>query len=124
MNAQMRLVIMLTSVAVSGSLLFAAEPAPPAQKTPAPAGSAQPASPQKTDDKASAEKKGAEPKGAEQKTSDGKSAEQKAETPPAEDQDPAKKRAASAADKAGSPQRFNPSEQVRADFDVSFPIDI
>jgi hypothetical protein len=33
----------------------------------------------------------------------------------------------SAADKAGdksSPQRFTPSEQVRADFDVSFPIDI
>lgn len=32
-----------------------------------------------------------------------------------------------AADKAGdkaSPQRFVPSEQVRADFDVSFPIDI
>jgi len=33
------------------------------------------------------------------------------------------KPAASAADKA-SPQRFVPSEQVRADFDVSFPIDI
>ena len=30
---------------------------------------------------------------------------------------------ASDADKA-SPQRFVPSEQVRADFDVSFPIDI
>lgn len=30
---------------------------------------------------------------------------------------------ASAADK-GSPKRFVPSEQVRADFDVSFPIDI
>jgi hypothetical protein len=33
----------------------------------------------------------------------------------------------SPADKAGdksSPQRFVPSEQVRADFDVSFPIDI
>ena len=29
-----------------------------------------------------------------------------------------------AADKKGSPQRFTPSEQVRADFDVSFPIDI
>jgi hypothetical protein len=41
------------------------------------------------------------------------------------DQDPApKKSAASAADKSGSPQRFVPSEQVRADFDVSFPIDI
>ena len=27
-------------------------------------------------------------------------------------------------DDAGSPQRFTPSEQVRADFDVSFPVDI
>jgi hypothetical protein len=26
--------------------------------------------------------------------------------------------------KGGSPERFVPSEQVRADFDVSFPIDI
>jgi hypothetical protein len=26
--------------------------------------------------------------------------------------------------KSGSPERFVPSEQVRADFDVSFPIDI
>jgi len=31
---------------------------------------------------------------------------------------------ASTADKAASPQRFVPTEQVRADFDVSFPIDI
>jgi hypothetical protein len=30
----------------------------------------------------------------------------------------------SAADRKPSPQRFIPSEQVRADFDVSFPIDI
>jgi predicted lipid-binding transport protein (Tim44 family) len=28
------------------------------------------------------------------------------------------------ADKSPSPQRFVPTEQVRADFDVSFPIDI
>ena len=33
------------------------------------------------------------------------------------------KPAPTAADKS-SPQRFVPSEQVRADFDVSFPIDI
>jgi hypothetical protein len=32
--------------------------------------------------------------------------------------------AAKSVDKAGTPQRFIPSEQVRADFDVSFPIDI
>jgi len=30
----------------------------------------------------------------------------------------------SSADKGPSPQRFTPSEQVRADFDVSFPVDI
>jgi hypothetical protein len=29
-----------------------------------------------------------------------------------------------ASSKGPSPQRFTPSEQVRADFDVSFPIDI
>lgn len=29
-----------------------------------------------------------------------------------------------ASGKGGSPERFVPSEQVRADFDVSFPIDI
>jgi len=32
--------------------------------------------------------------------------------------------AAKSVDKNGTPQRFIPSEQVRADFDVSFPIDI
>ncbi|MET0534784.1 MAG: hypothetical protein ABW171_11215 [Steroidobacter sp.] len=65
-------------------------------------------------------------------------------TPPKSDEDPkvkdpkandtgedeaqaAAKPKPSAADKASdkaSPQRFVPSEQVRADFDVSFPIDI
>jgi hypothetical protein len=57
------------------------------------------------------------------------------EDPKAKAKDPAKEKGeeqqaagkpkapASAADKA-SPQRFVPSEQVRADFDVSFPIDI
>lgn len=32
--------------------------------------------------------------------------------------------AKSAADRGPSPQRFVPSEEVRADFDVSFPVDI
>lgn len=42
-----------------------------------------------------------------------------------DDTDPQPKKAnPSQADKAASPQRFTPSEQVRADFDVSFPIDI
>jgi len=52
------------------------------------------------------------PQGAGQKTGEGKPSEGK----PSEDKP-------SAADKA-SPQRFVPSEEVRADFDVSFPIDI
>jgi hypothetical protein len=44
----------------------------------------------------------------------------------AADDDPAARKPAekSAADQKQSPQRFIPSEQVRADFDVSFPIDI
>jgi len=122
MNAQMRLVIMLTSVAVSGSLLFAAEPA---QKEPQPAASEQ----------KPAQQKRAEPKPAGQKAPEQVSAKPDAEAAaptaqaedakaPAEERDPAPKPAATSADKAGSPQRFNPSEQVRADFDVSFPIDI
>jgi hypothetical protein len=36
----------------------------------------------------------------------------------------AKSKATTADKKGSSPQRFVPSEQVRADFDVSFPIDI
>lgn len=44
-----------------------------------------------------------------------------AEETPAE---PAASNESSAADRKPSPQRFIPSEQVRADFDVSFPIDI
>lgn len=40
----------------------------------------------------------------------------------AEEQQAAAKPKASG--KKGSPERFVPSEQVRADFDVSFPIDI
>lgn len=40
------------------------------------------------------------------------------------DEEAAAAKSPSAADKKSSPQRFVPSEQVRADFDVSFPIDI
>ncbi|WP_218042632.1 hypothetical protein [Steroidobacter gossypii] len=44
-----------------------------------------------------------------------------------EDDGDAEEQQAAAKPKApgkGSPERFVPSEQVRADFDVSFPIDI
>jgi hypothetical protein len=129
MNAQMRLVIMLTSVAVSGTILFAAEPAPRAEKPAAAASKEQPAPTQKPDETAKAA--AADDKGEPEQKAQTPAAEkaptppgEKAPTPAAEDEDPAPKRAGSAADKAGSPQRFNPSEQVRADFDVSFPIDI
>jgi hypothetical protein len=53
-----------------------------------------------------------------------------AESLPADDKEevasepPASAEAKSAADTSASPRRFVPSEQVRADFDVSFPIDI
>jgi hypothetical protein len=43
---------------------------------------------------------------------------------PKKDEEAVKAPAAANADKGSSPQRFVPSEQVRADFDVSFPIDI
>jgi hypothetical protein len=117
---------------VSGSLLFAAEQSPPAQKAPATAGAEQTAPAQKAD-AASPEKstessreKSAEksPEKSPEKSAETGGAEPKAEKLPGEEQVPEPKRAASSADKAGSPQRFNPSEQVRADFDVSFPIDI
>jgi hypothetical protein len=41
-----------------------------------------------------------------------------------EEQKPAPAAKAKSSGKGGSPERFVPSEQVRADFDVSFPIDI
>jgi hypothetical protein len=50
--------------------------------------------------------------------------EQAAEKPAAAESAEAKPAEKSAADQKPSPQRFIPSEQVRADFDVSFPIDI
>ncbi len=52
--------------------------------------------------------------GAEGQGDDGAAAEKKAEAAPA-----AKPAAAK-----GSPQRFEPTEKVRPDFDVAFPVDI
>ena len=129
MNPQMRLVIMLAVLGASGSLLFAAEPAaPPADD----AGKAEKV------DKAKSAQAASKPVGAPEQGTDEKSKTDAApeedkdpeakRTPtaaaPEEDKDPEAKRAPTAADKAGSPQRFTPSEQVRADFDVSFPVDI
>lgn len=120
------LLIILAVASAAGSLLFAAEPAPvgtqPAPK-PAPAKTG---SPQENADVSTgkaaapvAQSKAVQEKDETEK-SPGKSPEKSSEKP--EPKSAADK--ASAADTAASPQRFIPSEQVRADFDVSFPVDI
>ena len=93
-------VIILTAASATGSWLFAAEPQPTPQEKPAATAPAE---------------KDKQP-----------AAEQSREEAAAESDSAESKK--SSADKAsaakGSPQRFIPSEQVRADFDVSFPVDI
>jgi outer membrane protein OmpA-like peptidoglycan-associated protein len=113
----MRLLILLTVVGTTGSILFAAEPA----------GTARQGQPTASAESAAAAKE------AEQKKEEGETKKQEApgaagDKQPAaatqgEDVDPAPP-AKTDADKGPSPQRFVPSEQVRADFDVSFPVDI
>jgi hypothetical protein len=76
----------------------------------------------------------AEPTPAKPTTAATEPAKEQAEQPKSEDKPAAKPDAKESADAAPpekspvaqkpSPQRFIPSEQVRADFDVSFPIDI
>lgn len=88
-------VIMLAATSAAGSYLFAAEPEPPAT----PAATATAPAPEPAEEK---------------------SKEAASKTPASEKTSEADKAAAG----KGSPQRFIPSEQVRADFDVSFPIDI
>ena len=94
-----RLLVLLTVVGTTGSILFAAEPAPaPKPETQQSAPAAAPASPTTPSEAPAAKQQD-------------------------EDIDPVPP-AKTDADKGPSPQRFVPSEQVRADFDVSFPIDI
>ncbi len=50
-------------------------------------------------------------------------AEERAAAPSDQEPDATQQESPSAAEGKASPQRFVPSEQVRADFDVSFPID-
>lgn len=69
-----------------------------------------------------AQDRDAEPTGAQENTSDAAErteAAQEATDPPAPAARPGAPR-----DTTGTPQRFEPSEKVRADFDVSFPVDI
>jgi len=86
--------------------LWAAEPTPAKPATPPAAAPAKPVAAESATPKGDEDSKVKEEDDAQDKAAAGKP-----------------KPAASAADKA-SPQRFVPSEQVRADFDVSFPIDI
>ena len=87
------------------SVAWAAEPAPARPATPAPAKPAGESTAPKADEQSSSAK-----------------GTQGEESAAGEEQKPAAKPKASG--KGGSPERFVPSEQVRADFDVSFPIDI
>jgi hypothetical protein len=88
------------------STLWAAEPAPAKPAAPPAAAPAKPAAAESATPKSDEDSKAKE----QDKAADDKTAGKP-------------KPAASAADKS-SPQRFVPSEQVRADFDVSFPVDI
>lgn len=125
----MKAIALLTILAVASlksSLLLAAEPAPssdqPAAKaTPAKAGQPDERATGGADDTDStvAEGTAAKDKVAPEKSQAEKSSAEKSAAEKSDDPGLAK----SAADKA-SPQRFVPSEQVRADFDVSFPIDM
>jgi hypothetical protein len=149
MNPQMRMLILLAVFWAAGSLLLAAE----SPSTPKPVATEKPvAAEQPAAEKAgaAAEKPATEEKKAaaeESKTdtaqdkgsiADQAEAALKAATeadPGGAPSEPPKTEAADAKDdtqaaptasagKGPSPQRFVPSEQVRADFDVSFPIDI
>lgn len=103
---------LLAACCVTGTL-WAAEPAP-AKPAPAPTATAEKPAPATTATKPAAESAAAK--------SD-EDAKVKDDVQGEAQQAAGKSKAPTAADKA-SPQRFVPSEQVRADFDVSFPIDI
>jgi hypothetical protein len=131
-----RMMILLAVTWAAGSLLFAAEtPAPPsakpdqpAEQTPKEPAEPGPSEPEGTPagaqagdtDDAIADDEGEQDPGAQ---AEAKPEEKKPEEEKPEEKKGSDAQRASAADK-GSPQRFVPSEQVRADFDVSFPIDI
>lgn len=106
---------MLTVLAIfwtGGSLSLAAEPTAPAAAKPAPATSE---AAQDAKDQSAAKKPGdpAAPAPAQSRPQQSASSEADEQPPPPPP-----------GSKGPSPQRFVPSEQVRADFDVSFPIDI
>lgn len=146
MNPPMRMLILLAVFGTAGSLLLAAE----SPSTPKPAAAAKPAAEKAgAAPKPAAEEKKAAAEESKTETAQGKGsiAEQAeaalkaaAEADPGsapteppksddEDADPQAKNdtqrpPTGSAGRGSSPQRFVPTEQVRADFDVSFPIDI
>ena len=147
MNPQMRMLILLAVFWVAGSLLLAAEspstPKPaaaekPAAEKPAAGQAGAAATPAAEEKKAAAEESKtdtAQGKGsiAEQAEAALKAAAEAdpggapSETPKteaAEAKDDTQVAPTASAGRGRSPQRFVPTEQVRADFDVSFPIDI
>lgn len=117
--------IMLAVVGISGSILFAAESGkssrPPEEIQP-PVKSVAASEPKDVkDEPGTAAKAEAQQPAPEQKTA--------AQPAQQEDEEDAKPAAASNSKSAAdsgrpSPQRFVPSEEVRPDFDVSFPVDI
>ena len=154
MNPQMRMLVLLAVFWVAGSLLLAAESPPTSAPKPAVAAKEAEGEAQNPDkvaaDKAAADKAAADkkaesdpktgtkeaPKGsiadqaeaalkAAAEADPGAAAKEEAQKSDEQDaKDDTQVQPAASASKAPSPQRFMPTEQVRADFDVSFPIDI
>jgi cytoskeletal protein RodZ len=143
----MRMLILLAVFWAAGSLLLAAES--PSTPKPAPAtqtaGQSATTAPAKTDPAKSDGKTGAGQEGQEAAKKGDKEASERSiaeqaeaalkaaneaagatakETPKSDDKSAGESQAPANSGKGPSPQRFVPSEQVRADFDVSFPIDI
>src|SRR6185503_5742124 len=137
MNPQMRMLVLLTVFWVAGSLLLAAEsPSTSATKPAAAKTDATKTDDAKTDTKEASKAGNKESGSAASKPSIAEQAEAalkaayeadpKVASKPDPDaaKDDTQMPPGGSAPKGPSPQRFVPSEQVRADFDVSFPIDI
>ena len=147
MNPPMRMLILLAVFGTAGSLLLAAE----SPSTPKPAAAEQPAAEKPATEKPgaaakpAAEEKKAAAEESKTDTAQGKgsiadqaeaalkaaaeidpggAASEPPKTEAAEAKDDTQVAPNASAGKGPSPQRFVPTEQVRADFDVSFPIDI
>lgn len=140
MNPPMRMLILLAVFWAAGSLLLAAE----SPSTPKPAAADKTTESEPQNPEKSADKKAEGDGKADTKKADKRSIADQAEAalkaaaeadpgsasrePPKSDEQGAKNdtevQPSGGAAKGPSPQRFMPTEQVRADFDVSFPIDI